>query len=161
MAAGLAYLGSLFATTGAADAAATGATAAGSAATAGATTAAVEAGGYAAVGGGIAAGAAPTAAAAGAAGTGITAATVSEAAAAATGVSSLYTLSQGPGRINIPPAPYQGTGKIDQQVTSAEAAERARLAAAGGLQSTIGTGGGQAGATLNPATMSSHSLLGA
>lgn len=157
----------LFATIGSylAGTGGTAAAAGAGAAEAGATTAAVEAGGYAAVGGGIAAGAAP-AAAAGVAGGGAVAGggiatTVSEAAAVASGASALYTLSQGPGRINVPPVPVTQPAQVDQAVANAEQAQIARRAAAGGLQSTVGTGTGQAGAILNPATLSNRSMLGA
>lgn len=84
--------------------------------------------------------------------------TVSEAAAVASGASALATLAAGPGNISVPPAPYQAS--VDTGALNAEQEERQRLAAAGGLQSTIGTGGGQAGAILNPSTMSQRSLLG-
>jgi hypothetical protein len=63
----------------------------------------------------------------------------------------------GPGRINIPPSP---TPQVDQSVANAQQQELAREQAAGGLQSTTGTSGGQQGAILNPSTTSSHSLLG-
>lgn len=86
--------------------------------------------------------------------------TAGEAAAVAEGASALYTLSQGPRNPNIPPIGTTGQGQIDQSAAAAAEAERQRLAAAGGLQSTIGTGAGQAGAMLNPSTLSSRTLLG-
>lgn len=84
--------------------------------------------------------------------------TISEASAVASGASALATLVNGPGNVSIPPSPYQPN--VDQGALSAEEQERQRLAAAGGLQSTVGTGAGQAGAILNPSTMSQRSLLG-
>lgn len=84
--------------------------------------------------------------------------TISESAAVAEGASALYTLVNGPGSVSVPPMPY--TANVDQGALNAEQQERQRLAAAGGLQSTVGTGGGQAGAILNPGTMSSRTLLG-
>jgi hypothetical protein len=60
--------------------------------------------------------------------------------------------------VNVPPVPNQ-IGN-DQQVEATEQQELARRQAAGGLQSTVGTGGGQAGAMLNPSTLSQKSLLG-
>jgi hypothetical protein len=104
------------------------------------------------VGGAVAAGGALTT------GAGI-ATTVSEAAAVASGASALATLANGPGRINIPPVPVNQP-QTDQAVLNAQQQEIQREAAAGGLQSTVGTAGGQGGAILNPSTMSSRSILG-
>jgi hypothetical protein len=68
-----------------------------------------------------------------AAGSSLSASTLlSGASAAATGVSALSTLAAGSRGINVPPAP----------------------------QSTTGTAGGQAGAVLNPSTLSTKTLLG-
>lgn len=87
--------------------------------------------------------------------------TVSEASAIATGASALYTLSQGAGRANVPPVPITPAPQVDQSVANAAAQELQRRQAVAGLQSTVGTGPGQAGAILNPATLSQASLLGA
>lgn len=124
-------------------------------AAAGASTAAIEAGGYAAVGGGIAAGGAAGGAAAAGIGT-----TIAEASAIATGASALYTLSQGAGRINVPPVPVNQP-QVDQSVANAQQQQLQRMQAAGGLQSTVGPGMSQGGAVLNPTTLSQRSLLGA
>jgi hypothetical protein len=84
--------------------------------------------------------------------------TLSEASAVATGASALMTLAKGSGRVNVPPIP-NSIGN-DMSVDAAEQAARTRAEAAGGLNSTVGTSGGQAGAVLNPSTMSQKSLLG-
>jgi hypothetical protein len=86
--------------------------------------------------------------------------TLGEASAIAQGASSLYQLAAGPGRINIPPSPLTPQANIDQSAANAEQQQLQREEAAAGLQSTVGTAGGQAGAILNPSTLSSHSLLG-
>jgi hypothetical protein len=88
-------------------------------------------------------------------GSGITA---SEVAAGAAGVSALHTMLQGRPCISIPPTP--GLATQDQTVLNAQQQELAREQAAGGLQSTTGTPGGQAGAMLNPSTTSNRSILG-
>jgi hypothetical protein len=88
-------------------------------------------------------------------GAGITAGEVS---AAASLSSSIYTLSQGAGKVNDPPAPNQ-LGS-DATVADAQQQQLRRQQAAGGIDSTTGTSGGQAGAVLNPSSMSTHSLLG-
>jgi hypothetical protein len=88
--------------------------------------------------------------------------TVSEASAIASGASSIYTLAAGAGNVNVPPAPNT-QAQTDQSVASAEQLALRRERVAGGMQCTIGTGGGtgsQAGAVLDPATLSSKSLLG-
>jgi hypothetical protein len=95
------------------------------------------------------------AAGAGLAGTGVTA---SEALAAATGASALYTMAQGPKGINVPPAP--SFAAQDSQVQQVEQQTLSRQQIAGGLQSTVGTPGGQAGAILSPSTTSSRAILG-
>jgi hypothetical protein len=91
----------------------------------------------------------------GIAGTGITA---GEASAAATGASAIYTLAQGRQGISIPPAPGQIQNDAQAQAVQQQTLEREQ--AAGGLQSTVGTSGGQAGAILSPATTSNRSILG-
>jgi hypothetical protein len=91
----------------------------------------------------------------GIAGTGVTA---GEAAAVATGASAVYSMSQSRSGVNIPPAP--GQIQNDQQNQAAEQQTLAREQAAGGLQSTTGTAGGQAGAMISPATTSNRSILG-
>jgi hypothetical protein len=154
-------------TVAATDAAATGATAAvgtGATATVGTVgTAGVGAAGTAGVvGGGGAAALATTAPTLGAIAPGIGDLTwggaASLASTAATGVSALATLAQGSRGINVPPQPGQvGT---DESAANAEQASLRRSQIAGGLQSTTGTAGGQAGAVLNPATLSTKSLLG-
>lgn len=82
----------------------------------------------------------------------------SGATSAASGLSALNTLAQGRGGINLPPQP--GAVQNDQSVQNAEQASLKRAQIAGGLQSTTGTAGGQAGAVLNPSTLSTKSLLG-
>ena len=79
-------------------------------------------------------------------------------ATAATGVSALATLARGAPSINIPPSPQ--FAQTDATVAQAQQQALQRAQAAGGLQSTTGTPGGQAGAALNPTTLSTHSLLG-
>jgi len=86
--------------------------------------------------------------------------TVAEATTAAAGASSLYQLATGAGRVQIPPMPMTAPAQVDQSVQAAEQQALQRRAAAGGLQSTIGTGAGQAGAVLNPATLSRGNILG-
>jgi hypothetical protein len=111
---------------------------------------------------GVAAGAAAPAAASiagagGIAGTGISA---TEALSAATSASALYRLSQGSKGINVPPSPQPGL-TTDRGIQDAEQAQLRRAQTAGGLQGSTGTEGGQAGAILNPATLSTKTLLGA
>lgn len=84
--------------------------------------------------------------------------TISEASAVASGTSSLATLAAGPGRINVPPTP--GVAQQDQDVQNVEQQTLRREQVAGGLQGTTGTPGGQAGAVLNPGTLSNRSVLG-
>lgn len=77
---------------------------------------------------------------------------------AATGVSALATLARGAPSINVPPSPqFQGT---DASVAQAGQQALQRAQAAGGLESTTGTPGGQAGSVLNPTTLSTKTLLG-
>lgn len=163
------YIASFFSTTGAAAgtaaAADAGATAAGTAAAAGTTAAASTAAAGTAAAGTAAAGAAAAgtaaagtaAAAAGSAGILGTGVTASEIAAVSAATSSIYTLSQGAGKVNIAPPP-SGLGN-DQAVVNAQQDALRRQETAGGLDSTVGTGS-QAGAVLNPASLSSHTLLG-
>ena len=162
------WVGGFFTAGGAAAAGGTAAgtaaagTAAGTAAGAAATGAAIagtDAASVAAIGGataGATAGTGLVAGTGGLAGAGITASGVS---AAATGASALYQLSQGGPHVNIPPAP-QSAAATDQAVANAEQQSLQRRQAAGGLQSTTGTPGGQAGAILAPSTQSSKSILG-
>jgi hypothetical protein len=161
----VAGIGSLISSFFTADA---GATAAGTAATAAGTDAAGTAAATAATSAAAAstAAVAPTVASTAAATAGTTAAassgiatTISEAAAVASGASSLATLAAGPGRINVPPVPVNQM-QTDITVQNAEQQQLARREAAGGLQSTVGTSGGQAGAILNPSTLSQRSVLG-
>jgi hypothetical protein len=84
--------------------------------------------------------------------------TISEATAVASAASSLKTLADGPGRVNVPPP--AGSSQVDQTAVAADQAQKQRQMAAGGLQGTTGTPGGQQGAVLNPATMSRSTLLG-
>lgn len=174
------YIGSFFAADGAAAAgagaagtataggaaagtaatAAVGTGAAGGLASAAAGTAALDAVGVGAAtadAGALASASAGIAAGSGAVGLGSIATTVSEAAALAQGASSLYSLANGPRGVSVPPSPQVAP---DQSVANAEQQELARREAAGGLQSTTGTSGGQAGAVLNPGTVSNRSLLG-
>lgn len=157
-------IGSYFGAGTAADTAATAATSAASA-TAGtaagdaAVTAAATASNAAIGTAGVASTTAATGAAAvgqgGLLGTGVTAGELS---AAATGASALYTLAKGSPSMNIPPAPGQVTN--DVQIQNAGQLALAREQAAGGLQSTVGTSGGNQGAILSPSTTSSRSILG-
>jgi hypothetical protein len=95
-----------------------------------------------------------------AAGSSLSASTLlSGASAAATGVSALSTLAAGSRGINVPPAPQTQLG-TDQSVQQADQQALQRAQVAGGLQSTTGTAGGQAGAVLNPSTLSTKTLLG-
>jgi hypothetical protein len=120
---------------------------AGSAAVAAGTTVATEAGGV-----GLVAGTGASA--------GLTAGQLAGyAATAATGVSALATLARGAPGINLPPAPHTNLG-TDQSVAQAEQQALQRAQVRGGLSSTTGTEGGQAGSVLNPATLSSKTLLG-
>lgn len=102
--------------------------------------------------------AAATAGVASAGAVGSIAATAAEAASIAAGASALYSMTQKP-KINTPPMPTTPQATIDEQAQSAEQ-EAKKRAASGGLQSTTGTPGGQAGTMLNPATVSQHTLLG-
>jgi hypothetical protein len=76
----------------------------------------------------------------------------------ASGASALYSLAAGPGRLNVPPAP--GGSQVDQTALAADQAQKQREMAAGGLQGTTGTAGGNQGAVLNPGTLAKASLLG-
>jgi hypothetical protein len=168
-----AYVGSFFVSDAAAAGAGTAAaeaggletvtvtagSAAGTAAGAGAGTAAAVGGAGAAAGAAAAASNTPKPTSAPPAQSKSIATTVAEASAVAEGASALTTLANGPGRINVPPSP-SGVGS-DQAVVDAEQKELQRRQAAGGLASTAGTPGGQAGAVLNPSTISNKSLLGA
>ena len=60
--------------------------------------------------------------------------------------------------VQIPAAPNQLSDS--SQIMASENAERARKAAATGLQGTTGTAGGEAGAILSPGTISNRSILG-
>lgn len=165
------YIGTFFATSGTAaagTAAATAGTTAAGTAAAGTAAAGAAAAGETAVGATVAAagGAGAIAGAAPllpgiAAGVGdLTAAQLAAySATAATGVSALTTLARGAPSINIPPAPQMQLG-ADQAAQQAEQQSLQRAQAAGGLQSTTGTAGGQAGAILNPSTLSNRTLLG-
>jgi hypothetical protein len=88
-------------------------------------------------------------------GTGITA---PEAAAAASGASSIFTLAQSRKGLSIPPPPQ--TVQNDAQIQQVEQQTLAREQAAGGLQGSTGTPGGQAGAILASNTTSNRSILG-
>lgn len=81
-----------------------------------------------------------------------------DASLAATGVSALYTLAQSRKGLSVPPPP--GTVQTDQQIQLTQQQTLQREQAAGGLQSTTATAGGEQGATLNPATTSNKSILG-
>jgi hypothetical protein len=84
-----------------------------------------------------------------------------EVAAGAADVATLYAagsaLSKKP---NIPPSPVLPAAQVNEQVQQKENQERQRQAIAGGIQSTVGTPGGQAGQILNPANMANKTLLG-
>lgn len=64
-------------------------------------------------------------------------------------------------RPSMPPSPVMPQTSLDQQEASAEQAAQRRQAIAGGLNSTVGTPGGQGGSMLDPSNMSGKSLLGA
>jgi hypothetical protein len=78
-------------------------------------------------------------------------------AAAVSAGSAIYQLANMP-KANLPPSPT--TGLNDQQIQASEQAALKRREAAAGLQGTTGTPGGEAGAVLNPATLSNKSVLG-
>jgi hypothetical protein len=149
--AGTAAAGAGTAAAGAADAAAVGTAAGADALT---TTAAANVAATSAAG--VAAAAAPTAVSVAPAVSGTQ--LVAGATTAATGLSAINTLAQGRGGINIPPTP--GQVQSDQTVLNAQQEELQREQAAGGLQGTTGTPGGQAGAILAPSTTSNRSILG-
>lgn len=97
---------------------------------------------------------------------GVSAATVSAAGTAAetaagavaTGVATNAIM--GGKRPIMPPSPVQGAQQQDLSVQNAEADAQRRQSIAGGINSTVGTQGGQEGAMLNPGNMAGHSLLG-
>lgn len=60
----------------------------------------------------------------------------------------------------MPPSPLQGVQQQDESVQKAEQDAQRRQSIAGGINSTVGTPGGQGGQVLNPGNMSSHTLLG-
>lgn len=64
------------------------------------------------------------------------------------------------GRPVIPPSPVIPQPQVDQSAQDAENMSKRRQQLAGGILSTVGTSGGEAGAVLNPATVSGATLLG-
>ena len=60
----------------------------------------------------------------------------------------------------IPPQPQMGAQQVDQSTQAAEEAAMRRESIAGGLSSTVGTPGGQAGELLNPQISGTKQLLG-
>lgn len=61
----------------------------------------------------------------------------------------------------MPPSPMISQASVDQSAEEAQQQAKQRQAIAGGINSTVGTAGGQAGAILNPSTMGQKTLLGA
>ena len=99
-------------------------------------------------------------------GVGISASTVSTAAdvagsaalAVGTGVAT-NALMAGK-RPAMPPNPVMGQQQQDEAEEQAQQNALRRQSIAGGINSTVGTSGGQAGQVLDPANMSGKSLLG-
>jgi hypothetical protein len=60
----------------------------------------------------------------------------------------------------MPPSPVIPQAQVDQSAQDANQAAQRRQSIAGGISSTVGTTGGQAGAVLNPGNMGSKTLLG-
>lgn len=69
-------------------------------------------------------------------------------------------LTPGARRPGMPPSPVIPQAQVDQSAQEAENTSRRRQQLAGGLLSTVGTSGGEAGAILNPSTVSGAALLG-
>lgn len=63
-------------------------------------------------------------------------------------------------RPTIPPSPVIPQAQVDQQAELASQQARQRQSIAGGISSTVGTPGGQAGEALNPANLGGKTLLG-
>jgi hypothetical protein len=88
-------------------------------------------------------------------------ATVAEVGATAVEAGAVYagasSLSKKP---NMPPSPVIPQAQVDQQTQQAENMARQRQSVAGGINSTVGTSGGQSGQILNPQNMQGKSLLG-
>ena len=95
---------------------------------------------------------------------GIGAGTVSAAGTAAEGLAGIAATSALQGALTkrpvIPPSPVMAQAQIDQSTEQAEQNAQRRQSIAGGINSTIGTSGGQAGQMLNPANMGGKTLLG-
>lgn len=66
----------------------------------------------------------------------------------------------GGGRLAIPPSPVIPQTVVDQSAQEAENTAKRRQQLAGGILSTVGTAGGEAGSVMNPSTISQASLLG-
>ena len=109
-------------------------------------------------GAGASAGAGSVAGAAAGAGGGITAGEVSAGAAVLGAGTAAYSALSAKKPV-IPPSPVNAVS-TDQSVEDAQANAMRRQSIAGGLSSTVGTSGGQAGTILNPANMGGKSLLG-
>ena len=60
----------------------------------------------------------------------------------------------------MPPSPVQTAQQQDQSQQNVEENLMRRQSIAGGLNSTVGTSGGQAGTMLNPSTLGQKTLLG-
>jgi hypothetical protein len=60
----------------------------------------------------------------------------------------------------IPPTPVIPQAQVDQEAQAAEDTQRRQQAIAGGLNSTVGTAGGQAGEALNVQNTGKSQLLG-
>lgn len=60
----------------------------------------------------------------------------------------------------LPPSPVQTAEQLGQESQAADLAAQRRQSVAGGLASTVGTSGGQAGALLNPTNLGQRTLLG-
>lgn len=95
-------------------------------------------------------------------GTGVSLATVGSAlGAVSAGVGIAGTLGafgrKGP---VLPPSPMMSPATIDQTAEQAQQEALGRQRIAGGINSTVGTPGGQAGAVMNPASLGQKTLLG-
>jgi len=101
-----------------------------------------------------------TAAGAGAwiAGNAATITAVAGAAGAAVGVAGQLGAFGGPKL--TPPSPVLSQSGVDQGQQAAEQNALRRQSIAGGIDSSVGTAGGQAGQMLNPANMGAKSMLG-
>lgn len=97
---------------------------------------------------------------------GISAGTVSAAGTAAEGLAGSLAAGAatnalyGAKKPVMPPSPVMGQQQQDVSTREAEENAQRRQSIAGGMNSTVGTSGGQAGAMLNPANLGNKTLLG-